>query len=149
MGGRRVALGMGGIFLLATVIGGVCRGQLPTTKPAAAEANSLGIVVGPDTTVFSGPIMPDGTVDYVAAINEIEGKGITPANNAACLLVQIADGDLKNYPALERVELERREKILRLLGLRDQLDNQAVWQNRNVFQKPIPWRWGRLPCGSV
>ena len=36
-----------------------------------------------ETTYFSGPLRRDGTVDYVAAMNESMGRGVTKANNAA------------------------------------------------------------------
>ncbi len=39
--------------------------------------------VGPDTTVVDGPLRPDGTVDFEAALNARISVGITPANNAA------------------------------------------------------------------
>lgn len=45
--------------------------------------NAPPLQIGRDTTYLSGPINPDGTVNYVAAINEIASKGVTPENNAA------------------------------------------------------------------
>src|SRR6188474_1129382 len=36
-----------------------------------------------ETTYFSGPLRRDGTVDYVAAMNEQLGRGVTKENSAA------------------------------------------------------------------
>ena len=44
--------------------------------------------VSPDTTYFTGPLNPDGTVNYVAAMNQRLSKGVTPENNAAPLLLR-------------------------------------------------------------
>src|SRR5690349_10746497 len=41
-----------------------------------------------ETTFFSGPLRKDGTVDYVAAINEELGRGVTRENNAAIPLLE-------------------------------------------------------------
>ena len=38
---------------------------------------------GPKTTVITGPLRPNGTVDYAAALNEECSAGVTPENNAA------------------------------------------------------------------
>lgn len=44
--------------------------------------------VSPETTVVTGPLNPDGTVDYVAAFNAELSQGVTPENNAAVLLLR-------------------------------------------------------------
>ncbi len=48
-----------------------------------------GVTVSPETTFITGPLREDGTVDYLAALNEMGSKGVTPDNNAAVLLVQV------------------------------------------------------------
>ncbi len=47
------------------------------------------IRVGPRTTYFPGPLLPDGTVNYVAAYNIMAGKGVTAHNNAAIPLIRL------------------------------------------------------------
>ncbi|MEM6551939.1 MAG: hypothetical protein AAF750_07405 [Planctomycetota bacterium] len=42
-----------------------------------------------DTTYFLGPLRPDGTVDYIAALNQKLSQGITPDNNAAYALLAV------------------------------------------------------------
>ncbi len=46
------------------------------------------IVPGPDTTVLTGPLNPDGTVNYVAALDETYRQGVTADNNAVVLLLR-------------------------------------------------------------
>ncbi len=50
--------------------------------PAACQKRAK-ITRGKDTTRILGPIRPDGTIDYLAAINQLAGKGVTKENNAA------------------------------------------------------------------
>ncbi len=47
------------------------------------------ITIGPDTTLFTEPLHPDGTVDYVAAINRKLSEGVTPQNNAFVALLPV------------------------------------------------------------
>ena len=49
------------------------------------------IIVGYNTTRVTGPLREDGTIDYVAAINEQYSEGVTKDNNAAVLLLQAID----------------------------------------------------------
>ena len=46
------------------------------------------ITVSPETTYLTGPLRPDGTVNYLAALNQQLSDGVTPENNAGVLLVQ-------------------------------------------------------------
>jgi len=41
------------------------------------------ITVSKETTYITEPLLPDGRVDYVTAINEILSQGVSPENNAA------------------------------------------------------------------
>src|SRR5262249_6130626 len=40
-----------------------------------------------ETTYFLGPLLADGSVDYAAALNRRAAEGVTPADNAAVLLL--------------------------------------------------------------
>lgn len=44
--------------------------------------------VGEETTRVTGPVNPDGYVDYVTALNERLGEGVTPENNAHVMIVE-------------------------------------------------------------
>jgi type II secretory pathway pseudopilin PulG len=45
--------------------------------------------VSEETTYLTEPLRPDGTVDYVAALNEANGEGVTPSENLIAALVPI------------------------------------------------------------
>ena len=45
------------------------------------------IPIGYDTTRLTGPLRPNGTVNYTAELNRINSAGVTPKNNAAPLLI--------------------------------------------------------------
>jgi len=45
--------------------------------------------VSEETTYLTEPLRPDGTVDYVAALNEANGAGVTPSENLIAALVPI------------------------------------------------------------
>ncbi len=51
------------------------------------------IPIGYNTTRLTGPLRPDGLVNYAAALDSKYGKGITPENNAVPLLIE-ATGSL-------------------------------------------------------
>ena len=64
--------------------------------------------IGPDTTVITGPLNADGTVNYVVYLNERMSKGVTPENNAAAAMTRVL-----HLPEDEGFS----EKTLRFMGL--------------------------------
>lgn len=74
----------------------------PTTRPAIKPAR--------DTTYFTKPLRPDGSVDYIAAINEQLSKGVTKENNAVVLLAQAFGPEL--------FDKKRSEQALKVLGVK-------------------------------
>jgi hypothetical protein len=67
------------------------------------------VAISKETTYITGPLRPDGYPDYLAALNERYGKGVTPDNNAA-VLVWRAVGPKK-------VEERLRPEFFRRLGM--------------------------------
>ena len=65
-------------LILAT---GVCLCISSTSK--AAEDGVTRIKVSPETTHITEPLRKDGTVDYVAHLNQKYSQGVTPEKNAA------------------------------------------------------------------
>jgi hypothetical protein len=49
---------------------------------------SVPLAVSPQTTVVTGPMNADGTVNYVAALNAAASEGVTADNNAAIPIIQ-------------------------------------------------------------
>jgi PII-like signaling protein len=56
-------------------------------EPAATPASRL-ITIGKTTTHIDGPLDEAGYVDYLAALNKMFSKGVTPKNNAAVPIFQ-------------------------------------------------------------
>jgi hypothetical protein len=88
-----------------------------TTNPSTASATRPAIPIRYDTTRILGPLKPDGTVDYLAAINEQSSKGVTKGNNAAILLLQALD-------PVTVLPDETCQEILRKLDVRPQEKGQ-------------------------
>ncbi len=65
--------------------------------------------VGYDTTRLTGPLRADGTVDYIAALNQMYSKGVTPDNNAAVLLLRAIGPDA--------IDAQIRDEVYRRLGM--------------------------------
>ena len=61
----------------------------PATRPAS-RPEKVKITISRETTYLLGPLDPDGTVNYLAAVNARLSKGVTRENNAAVLLIQVA-----------------------------------------------------------
>ena len=55
----------------------------PAAPAAAKKPAKPLITISKETTYITGPLRPDGYVDYLAAINQRASQGVTPENNAA------------------------------------------------------------------
>jgi hypothetical protein len=81
------------------------------TEPAAkkpAKRRPL-VTVSKETTFITGPLRKDGTVDYVAALNERSSRGVTPENNAVVLLLKAV--------ARAEIDSKSRERFFKMLGI--------------------------------
>jgi hypothetical protein len=86
------------------------------TEPAATEAAKPKparpkITISKETTYITGPLRPDGYPDYLAALNELTSRGVTPENNAAVPFLQAVGP--KSIPA------ELRPQFFKLLGIKE------------------------------
>jgi len=102
------------------------------------------IKIGPDTTVIDGPLNPDGTVNYVEALNAIAAKGVTAENNAAPLLLEALGPKV--------IDETVRDKVLNRLGIH--LEPNAPgrfvsWANRTQRQTPTTTSCPSQPAESV
>ena len=90
-----------------------------------------GLRISPETTLVTGPLRPDGTVDYIAAFNAECSKDVTPENNAAPLLARaLGSGFLGPGTVDERTEKYDKpdDRVLGPLGLRpDGLDGNDTF----------------------
>lgn len=84
----------------------------PTVEKGAdvSSQRDLGkVVVSKETTYLTGPLKEDGTVDFMAALNQSSSEAVTPENNAAVLYWQaFGPGP---------IEEEFREPFFKLLGI--------------------------------
>ncbi len=76
-------------ILLQTSDSPVPPGQPAPIVPVAASTPKLPFTISADTTRILEPLKPDGTVDYVAAINEKFSQGVTPENNGFVPWIQL------------------------------------------------------------
>lgn len=71
--------------------------------------SSIPAVVSRETTYLTEPLRADGFPDYVAALNERAGRGVTAENNASVLLWQALGPG--------RIKTEARGKFFEMLGV--------------------------------
>jgi hypothetical protein len=67
------------LLLLLLAAAPAAEGTTPTERKSR-------FTVSPDTTYVTGPVRRDGTIDYVAALNERLRQGVAPTENACVLL---------------------------------------------------------------
>ncbi len=101
------------------VVRGIAHGAESAPRPNPK------ITVSKETTFITEPLTKDGYVDYLAALNAIGSKGVTPQNNAAVLLHQ-AFGP-KDIPK------EKREHVARLLGIKSLPDDGKYFVDSSSF----------------
>ena len=95
--------------------------------------------IGPETTVISRPLLPDGRVDYLTAMDERMRNGVTPDNNAAVLLIRAFGPKV--------IEAEHRREYFRLLGVPepslegDYVITQMDWVDRHFPENVILSDW--------
>jgi hypothetical protein len=63
------------------------------------------------TTFLTGPVNPDGTINYTAALNAMLSEGVTSQNNAAIELLQVLGPEM--------IQGQARPAVLGQLGLAD------------------------------
>ena len=86
-----------------------CVAILTIVVRASWPAPPVTLKVSRETTFLTGPLNPDGTVNYVAARNARLGKGVTPKNNAAIPIIRALGPD--------GVSGDTRDAVLAQLGL--------------------------------
>lgn len=103
-GGTFCVLAGAGAFTIAVSIlaGSVAFGD-ETEKPSDANTPRPRLTLSREVTFFTEPLAADGLVDYAAALNARYGKGVTPENNAAVVLVNAVgrrDADYEKFASL-------------------------------------------------
>jgi hypothetical protein len=106
-------------------------------KPPAEEKSNPKITINKETTYIIEPLRADGYPDYVAALNQRMGEGVTPENNAAVLLLKALGPRITTEKA--------RKDTFRQLGI-DDLPDAGEYI---VDQKDAMKRWrAKQPEGT-
>jgi hypothetical protein len=100
---------------------------VPQQSVKAVRGPKPPFTVAKETTYLTRPLDKAGYVDYLAALNEAGGKGVTFENNAAVLLVRAMD--LSAFPAAER------SSFFKLLGVEPPAKGVATIQAFPEFMK--------------
>ncbi len=94
---------------------------------------SVKIIISRETTYITGPLNPDGTVNYVAYLDANYAEGVTPENNAAPLLLRAMGPMMLPSTGWSKPSPEMTSRILRRLGLPanffDRNDFFVAWGN--------------------
>ena len=93
-------------------------------RPERGETRTVPFpfAVSKETTVLTEPPRADGGVDYLAALNEQAGRGVTPENNAAVALLRILGPS--------GTDVDKRGKLFKLLGM-ERLPDQGEYLLRD------------------
>lgn len=70
----------------------------PVVRPTVVSAETLGLQIGPETTVVSGPLTPEGLPDYVEALNQQLSEGISRDENFWALAWQALGNAERSSP---------------------------------------------------
>lgn len=99
---------------------------LPALLLAAAPLFAeVKLEIGPDTTVIDGPLNPDGTINYLAYLNQKLSEGVTPENNFAVDVAMVMPPDV--WPSQTF-----RERLFEGLGV-PMPDDGPYFHRFNVF----------------
>lgn len=146
------------IFLVSATTLALC--------PAISIADKLkpkpvkpAIRVSEKTTYVLGPLRKDGSVDFVAALNDRASKGITPEKNAAVLIAQVVSRD-ELSPAYQKILYKKlgipktvkpRQRLLspskfakRVAGKKHDAYVEAVWKQQDESLTRI-WSRKEMP----
>jgi hypothetical protein len=93
----------------ADLAGAADKPALAAGKVANKAKPGVLFTISKETTYITGPLRQDGYVNYVAALNQQMGKGVTPDNNSAVPFVK-AMGP-------EEIDGKHRAEYFRLLGI--------------------------------
>ena len=97
----------------------------PGLAPAHAE---IALEIGPDTTVIDGPINPDGTINYLAYLNQKLSKGVTPENNFAVDVAMVMPPAPEGWPSEAF-----REKVFKGLGVKKPVEGPFITSIQDVI----------------
>ncbi|HMD55575.1 MAG TPA: hypothetical protein VKJ65_13585, partial [Phycisphaerae bacterium] len=91
------------------------------------------------TTRITSPLRPDGTVDYIAALNQICGKDVTPDNNAVVdLLKAVGTNSIPDVVQADYLKLLGTQQTLLAQGKFESLD-QFAREDKSYLSNVTPY----------
>jgi len=116
------------------------RPAVPDRRPApdapeeaegeAPVKTKAGITLSRETTYITGPLNEDGTVNYVEYLNRKYGKGVTPENNAAVLMLKALGPGVVNK--------DSRGEFLKRLGMDELREDGAYFLDLADYLRALP-----------
>ena len=121
------------------------------------------ITISPETTYVTGPVRPDGTINYVAALDRMCSEGVTPENNAAPLLLRALGPDMLDETVrrliLDRLDIDLPEDgdFFVTIGVyaeehappttqpQDREDEEETIGDRQAWSAEAPWSAEEFP----
>src|SRR4051794_32228754 len=97
-----VGLGCAGVAVMGQAASGPVGNRAATTG-----AGKVPFTISKETTAITGPLRADGTVDYVAALNEKYGKGVKPEENGFVKWLEVTGTGEDVIPEKVRTEMLR------------------------------------------
>jgi hypothetical protein len=120
---RICTIGLSAMLACASLAAAQQPPKPPTPPQAAAKAQAeppkkprVAITISKETTYITGPLRPDGYVDYVAAMNERASKGVTPENNAAVPFLRAMWPGVMDSK-FDKMDAKYRDEYCRMLGI--------------------------------
>jgi hypothetical protein len=118
-----VAVALTGVASLVLMAQEPSTVRIVATSSATSSAPvRVRLTVSKETTVLTQPVNPDGSVNYIAAINAQASEGVTPENNAGVLLVRAMGPELlvhdSGFRPVDATTLKRlQEQAASLIGI--------------------------------
>ena len=113
------------VLLLHLTLALALHAHEPQQADGNKPARQTKITIGEETTHITGPLDEEGYVDYIAALNEIYSRGVTPENNAAVLFWRALGPNL--------LEPDQRGEFFKLLGMEPLPEEGNYWKPLSEF----------------
>ena len=78
----------------------------PANMPTSAPTSRPAFTLSRETSFFPGPVRPDGTIDYLAALNAKCDAEVSAGNNAAALVAQMIEPRAFMHPDDQQAMLD-------------------------------------------
>jgi hypothetical protein len=138
------------LILLIVFVMSSCAEKQKTLKETVKKPVQL--VISPETTFLTEPLLPDGRIDYIAALNERLSAQTTPENNIIVGIFSLVGGEtetaLLRLPEAERdkesIQYKYRERFWKLLG--PDIPPPSLDSLVGIVPGSPAWNWDAEQC---